>query len=108
MFAINTENLKKKPEISHIKKTLNLSTVYSKYGHEYEKIFKKEGSIEIVKIFGLNNNIEEYQKIYIIMPEKVINQEFKLPKIEEIRNYLLREINQNELMSKKHKKFVVF
>ena len=42
------------------------------------------------------------------MPEKVINQEFKLPKIEEIRNYLLREINQNELMSKKHKKFVVF
>ena len=37
------------------------------------------------------------------MSEKNINQEFRLKKIEEIRNYLLREINQNELMSKKHK-----
>ena len=35
---------------------------------------------------------------------KKINQEFRLQKIEETRNYLLREINQNELMSKKHKK----
>ena len=38
------------------------------------------------------------------MSEKKTNQEFRLPKIEEIRNYLLKEINQNELMSKKHKK----
>ena len=37
------------------------------------------------------------------MSEKNINQEFRLKKIEEIRNYLLREINQNELTSKKHK-----
>ena len=37
------------------------------------------------------------------MPEKNINQEFRLQKIEEIRNYLLRKINQNELMSKNHK-----
>ena len=34
------------------------------------------------------------------MPQKMINQE-----LGEIRNYLLREISQNELMSKKHKKF---
>ena len=38
------------------------------------------------------------------MSEKNINQEFRLQKIEEIRTYLLRKINQNELLSKKHKK----
>ena len=30
-----------------LKKTLSLSVVYSKCGHEYEKIFKEEKSIEI-------------------------------------------------------------
>ena len=38
------------------------------------------------------------------MPEENINQEFKLKKIDEVRNYLIEEINRNELMSKKHKK----
>ena len=38
------------------------------------------------------------------MPEEKINQEFRLKKVDEIRNYLIKEINQNELMSKKHKK----
>ena len=38
------------------------------------------------------------------MPEENINQEFRLKNIDEIRNYLIEEINQNELMSKKHKK----
>ena len=38
------------------------------------------------------------------MPEENMNQEFRLEKIEEIRNYLVEEINQNELMSQKHKK----
>ena len=38
------------------------------------------------------------------MPEKSINQEFGLKKTDEIRNYLIGEINRNELMSKKHKK----
>ena len=32
-----------------------------------------------------------------------MNQEFRLKKIDEIRNYLIEEINRNELMSKKHK-----
>ena len=45
-------------------KTLALSIVYSKCGHEYKKIFKEEESIEILKILDLNTNIEEYQKIY--------------------------------------------
>ena len=38
------------------------------------------------------------------MPEKNINQEFRLEKINEIKNYLIEEINRNELMSKKQKK----
>ena len=46
------------------KKTLSLSIVYSKCGHEYEKVFKEQESIVILKILGLFNNIEEYQKIY--------------------------------------------
>ena len=33
-----------------------------------------------------------------------MNQEFKLKTIDEIRNYIIEEINRNELMSKKHKK----
>ena len=36
------------------------------------------------------------------MPEETMNQEFRLKKIDEIRNYLIEEINQNELLSKKH------
>ena len=68
-----------------------------------KNIFKEEESIEILKILGLVNNIEEYQKI-IIMPGENIKQEFKLRKIDEIRNYLFKETNQNELMTKKHKK----
>ena len=55
----------KKTGISYIfKKTLSLSVVYSKCGHEYEKIFKEEESIEMLKVLGLINIIEEYQKIY--------------------------------------------
>ena len=38
------------------------------------------------------------------MLEENINQEFRLKKIDEIKIYLIEEINQNELMSKKHKK----
>ena len=38
------------------------------------------------------------------MPEENKSQEFRLEYIDETRNYLLEEINRNELMSKKHKK----
>ena len=36
------------------------------------------------------------------MPEENMIQEFRLEKIDEIRNNLIEEINRNELMSKKH------
>ena len=38
------------------------------------------------------------------MTEENISQEFRLKNTEETRNYFIKEIHQNELMSKKHKK----
>ena len=38
------------------------------------------------------------------MVEENISQEFRLKNIDEIKNYFLEEIEQNELMSRKHKK----
>ena len=53
-----------KPKISYLlEKTLVLSIICSKCKNEDEKIFKEEESIEILKILGLINSIEEYQKI---------------------------------------------
>ena len=37
------------------------------------------------------------------MAEENISQEFRLKNIDETRNYLIEEINRNELISKKHK-----
>ena len=38
------------------------------------------------------------------MAEENINQEFRRKNVDETRNYFIEEINENELMSKKHKK----
>ena len=38
------------------------------------------------------------------MPEEKVSYRFRLKNIEETRIYLLEEIKQNELMSRKHKK----
>ena len=47
MFAINIENVKKIKILNILKKIISsLSIVYSKYGHEYEKIFKEEESLK--------------------------------------------------------------
>ena len=40
------------------------------------------------------------------MPEENISQEFRLQNIDETRNYLIEEINQNELRSRK--RFIKF
>ena len=76
-----------KPKISQLlEKALFLSIICSKCKNEDEKIFKEEESIEILR-----------------KKNKIMNQEFRLKKIDEIRNYLIEEINQNELISMKHK-----
>ena len=38
------------------------------------------------------------------MSEENISQKFRLKNTDETRNYLIEEINRNELMSKKHEK----
>ena len=38
------------------------------------------------------------------MAEENISHKFRLKNVDETRNYLIKEIKQNELMSKKHKK----
>ena len=53
------------PKISYFfRKTLVLSIICSKCGSKDEKIFIEEESIKILKIFGLINNVELYQKIW--------------------------------------------
>ena len=42
------------------------------------------------------------------MSEEGISQGFRLKYIDETRNYWIEEINQNELISKKHKKVYSF
>ena len=46
MFTINIENLEKLKYHIFKKKTLNLSTVYSKCGHEYKKYLKKKNQLK--------------------------------------------------------------
>ena len=48
--------------------------------------------------------IQKTIRKYITIPKENINQEFRLKKINEMGNHLTEEINQNKLMSKKHKK----
>ena len=38
------------------------------------------------------------------MADENVNQEFRLKNIHETRNYLIEDINRNELISKKHRK----
>ena len=42
------------------------------------------------------------------MSEENINKKFRLKKLDEIRNYSIEEINENKLLSKKHKIVVEF
>ena len=46
-----------------LEKTLVLAIICSNCENEDEKIFKEKESIEILKIFGLINNIEKYENI---------------------------------------------
>ena len=41
------------------------------------------------------------------MSEENISQEFRLKNINETRNYFIEEINQNELVNKKHRKVCI-
>ena len=92
----------KNPEISYIfEKTLVISIIFSECKNEDEKIFKEEKSIEILKIIDLIENIKFLWKY----GWRTHKQRIGIKNIDETRNYLLEETEQNELMSRKHKKF---
>ena len=81
-----------KPKILYlVEKTLVLYVIWGKCKNKDEKIFKEENLIEILKIFGL-------------MAEENTKQKSKLKNIDGTKNYLTEEMNQNELISKQHKK----
>ena len=71
-----------------------------------KKIFKEEEPIKILKIIGLSIT-QKSIRIYIVMSEENISREFKLKNIDETRNYLIEEINQNELISNKYKEVYI-
>ena len=57
LWAVSIKNFKK-PKISYIlEKTLALSIICSRCKNENEKMFKEKGSIKILKILGLIENI---------------------------------------------------
>ena len=91
MFAVSIEKLRKTKILCILfKKTLSRSIVYRNCGQEYEKIFKEREWIEILKIFGLINNKYKCQNIYNHVSKK--NESIiKTGKIENIRNYLIKE-----------------
>ena len=51
----------KNPEIHIFNKTLVHSIICNKCDSQEEKLFKEEEAIEILKILGIIDNIEEYQ-----------------------------------------------
>ena len=96
MSVIHKQNLKKLKCYIFKKKILNLCIVYSKCSHKDEKIFKEEESIEILKILALISNLHEYQKMYNHVWRKH-KPRIYYEKSRWKRNYLIEEINQNEL-----------
>ena len=61
LFVVSIENVNNL-NIIPLEKTV-LSIICSRCKIEDEKIFKKEESIEILKVLGLIDNIEEYQEV---------------------------------------------
>ena len=79
-----------------------LSIFYSKCGHEYKKKYlNKNSQLKYYKLL-VYVLIQKSIRIYIMVSEENVSQEFR--NIDETRNHFIRKINQNELMSKKHKK----
>ena len=54
----------KEPKISHLSEKNSSFFICSKWRNEDGKIFKEEKSMKILKILGLMNNIEKFQKTY--------------------------------------------
>ena len=57
----------------------------------------------IFKMFETNNNISMYPNLSSTLSD---DQQFKLNKIDEIRDYFVTEIKERELMSKRVSKYI--
>ena len=64
-----------------------------------KKLFKEEESMEILT-FVVQLKIYDYCKN---MVEENISQDFRLKNIDEAKNYFVKKIEQNKLVSKKRK-----
>ena len=64
------------------------------------KRYLKKNQLKL-KIIDFSNNIVPKD-----MAEENIGQKFRVKEIDKIRNYFIKEIKQNELISKKHKKIL--
>ena len=94
LFTVSMENWK------NLKyHTLVFSIICSKCKNDDEKLFKEEESIKVLKILGFIEIFNYFKNIF----EEYISQEFRLKNMDKTRNYLIEEINQNELISKKPK-----
>ena len=88
----------KKPKILYLLKKHLVSLLFAaSVKIKVEKYLKKKGQLIIQKSIKIYN--------HVLRKHKSRNQ---TEKIGDIKNCLIEEINQNELISKKHKKFVKF
>ena len=62
------------------------------------KRYLKKNQLKL-KIIDFSNNVVPKD-----MAEENIGQKFRVKEIDKVRNYFIKEIKQNELISKKHKK----
>ena len=72
-----------------------------------KKSLKNKNHLKYYK-FLVQLIVQKSIRKFKIMPEENINQEFRLEKIDEIRNDLIEEINWNELMRKEDEKALEF
>ena len=67
LFSPNGYKKNEKIILKYFQQNLNklkCVVIIVSHEYEYEKMFKKEESIETLKVLGLIDNIEEYPKIY--------------------------------------------
>ena len=82
------EQSKKIPFI--FEKMLITSITCNKCCAKHKRIFNEEESIEILKILGLINNVEEYQNIYSCV-KKTLKK-----KIEKLKDCKIKKKNMNK------------
>ena len=66
------------------------SIICDKYCAKHKRIFNEEESIEILKILGLINNVEEYQNIYSCV-KKTLKK-----KIEKLKDWKIEKKYMNK------------